>query len=308
MENYEHLEKDEENLAPLRWYTTNATHRSYWLSVMKEIIDLYVPDLLYSDGGLPFAYEHDGAFGNKAQTNDPDYQYGLEVVSCLYNKSSEKYGRNHAVYTQKDRREEIYSVGVLDIEKSQLPEIKAKPWQTDTCIGNWFYDAKQQYKKPKHIIEILIDVVSKNGTMLLNILQLPDGSIDDEAEYILEELASWTGICGNGIYGTRPWRIFGEGLSSAHTQEFFREDAVAWTEFDYRFTAKDKTVFAFIMEAPLNRVSVIRSFKSTEIVSSVKLLGHGDLPFSQHYGVLTVKLPETLPTLYSNCLAIELEK
>lgn len=85
------------------------------------------------------------------------------------------------MYTQKDRRPEIYQVGVLDIEKSQLPGVQEHPWQTDTCIGNWFYDAKQPYKHPDQIIEMLIDIVSKNGTMLLNVLQRPDGTIDDEA-------------------------------------------------------------------------------------------------------------------------------
>ena len=141
------------------------------------------------------------------------------------------------MYTQKDRRPEIYQVGVLDIEKSQLPGVQERPWQTDTCIGNWFYDAKQPYKHPDQIIEMLIDIVSKNGTMLLNVLQRPDGTIDDEARYILEELATWFPICGEAIYGTRPWRVFGEGDTRV-TIDGFTENKTEWNSSDYRFTPR----------------------------------------------------------------------
>ena len=155
-----------------KWYTKNRKFREYWLAVMKELIDKYQPDLLYSDGGLPFAELGVGTPG------DADYSFGLEAVSHLYNTSIAKYGENRAVYNQKDRRPEVYRIGVLDIEKSQLPDILPQPWQTDTCIGNWFYDVRQTFKRPSHIVEMLVDIISKNGTMLLNVLQRPDGSID----------------------------------------------------------------------------------------------------------------------------------
>ena len=304
MDNYEHYDKENPDAFP-KWYTANVKHHEYWLSVMKEVIDLYTPEFLYTDGGLPFAYQRREGIEYAAPDTDPAYRYGLETVSYLYNKSIEKHGENRAVYTQKDRRKEIHSVGILDIEKSQLPGINPDPWHTDTCIGNWFYDVRQQFKKPGHIIEMLIDIASKNGTMLLNVLQRPDGSIDDETRYILDEMASWISICGEGIYGTRPWRIFGEGYSSVLI-DGFREEAVSWTETDYRFTAKGKTVYAFLMKAPESRSAAIRSFNTDEKIVSVKLLGEGQIPFSHNYGVLSVKLPEKLPTVYTNCLAVEL--
>ena len=304
MDNYEHVSKDGDSKVP-GWYTKNSKHHQYWLSVMKELIDLFSPELLYSDGGLPFGYRGNDHFGYTAADTEPAYKYGLEAVSYLYNKSIEKHGENRAVYTNKDKRPEIHSVGILDIEKSQLPGINPVPWQTDTCIGNWFYDARQPFKKPGHIIEMLIDIASKNGTMLLNILQRPDGSIDDEARYILTELASWIPLCGEGIYGTRPWRTSGEGYTTVLI-EGFREEAVPWSETDIRFTSSGKKVYAFIMKTPANRAVVIRSFSPEEKIVSVKLLGAGQVPFSQNFGVLTVKLPEKLPTVYTNCLAIEL--
>ena len=305
MNNYEDMAKDGDRTRLTCWYTANSKHHKYWLSVMKELIDMFTPDLLYTDGGLPFGYCRDGGHEYSAPLNHPDYTYGLGAVSYLYNKSIDKNGENKAVYLQKDRREAIHSIGILDIERSQLPDIQKKPWHTDTCIGNWFYDAKQQFKRPAHIIEMLVDIVSKNGTMLLNIIQRPDGSVDDETLYILKELASWISCCGEGLYGTRPWRTFGEGFSKVHI-EGFTEEAVGWTETDFRFTSKGNTVYAFLMKTPQNHVAVIRSFAPDEKITSVRLLGYGEVPFSKNFGVVTVKLPETLPTAYTNCLALEL--
>ncbi|MCL2832795.1 MAG: alpha-L-fucosidase [Treponema sp.] len=318
MDNYEHFNKDEDNTHVKEWYTSNPKHHNYWLSVIKELIDLYTPDFLYSDGGLPFGFRRSPPFGYDAPDTDPAYRFGLEAVAYLYNKSIEKHGYNRAVYTQKDKRPLIYEIGVLDIEKSQLPAINPRPWQTDTCIGNWFYDARQTFKKPGHIIEMLVDIISKNGTMLLNILQKPDGSIDEETEYIIGEMAKWIEVCGEGVYGTKVWRVPGEGFSSVLI-DGFKEEAVRWTETDYRFTAKGKTVYAFMMKAPAaegkpeagepaaqNRAAVIRSFKPDEKILSVRLLGGGMVPYSFNYGILTAKLPQKLPVQYANCLAIEL--
>lgn len=273
-----------------KWLTGNKKYHQYWLATMKELIDKFHPMLLYSDSGLPF--EEEG------------YEPGLEVVSYLYNDSIARYGSNQAVYTQKCKDEAIYRIGVLDIEKSQLPGIQERPWQTDTCIGNWFYDAKQTYKRPDHIIEMLVDIVSKNGTMLLNILQRPDGSIDDEARYILEELAKWFAICGEAIYGTRPFRVFGEGDTRVLIQGF-REDRTDWNSSDYRFTSKNGVLYAFIMRTPESRVAVVKSLLPDEQVGKVSLLGYGPVEFAQNYGVLTIKLPEQMPTEYTNCLKIE---
>ncbi|MDR2375298.1 MAG: alpha-L-fucosidase [Treponema sp.] len=304
LDNAEHYHQDKPSEID-RWYTGNSTYHAYWLSVMKELIDLYTPDLLYSDGGLPFGGSSPAAASPAAVEQDTDYAYGLEAVSHLYNKSIQAHGENRAIYTQKDRRPEVYEIGVLDIEKSQLPGIVPRPWQTDTCIGNWFYDVRQQFKRPGHIIEMLIDIVSKNGAMLLNILQRPDGTIDEETQYILKELASWFPLCGEGIYGTRPWRNFGEGGSGVVIDRF-KEDEVSWQETDFRFTVKGDRLYAFMMKVPENRVAVVRSLLPDEKVLSVTLLGHGPAPFSQNYGIVTVKLPAELPTPYTNCLAIQL--
>lgn len=287
LDNYEHGVEKPEEIFP--WYTTNKQFHDYWIAVMKELIDTYTPDLLYSDGDLPF---------------DEKYEAGLEVVSYLYNSSINKHGENHAIYTQKNRRPEIYKVGVLDVEKSQLTGISEHPWQTDTCIGNWFYDVRQVYKKADQIIEMLIDIVSKNGTMLLNVLQQPDGTIDDEARFLLNELAGWFPACGEAIYGTRPWRLAGEGDTKVKI-EGFNEEKTSWNESDIRFTQKNNILYAFLMGAPRN-AAVIKSLHHGEEIKNVRILGGESLSFYHSFGVLVVDLPDKLPQKYTNCLAIEL--
>ena len=301
LDNYEHVVdgEDRTDTGARPWYTPNPAFRDYWLAVIREVIDLYEPDLLYSDGALPF-----GENGASLQ-GAAEFAHGLQAVAHLYRTSARAHGENHAVYCQKDRRPEIYRVGVLDIEKSQLPGINPYPWQTDTCIGNWFYDVRQVFKKPGHIIEMLIDIVAKNGCMLLNILQKPDGTIDDESRYLLDELASWFSVCGEAIHGTQPWREYGEGDTRVLVQGF-KEEKASWNSSDFRFTRKGNTLYAFMLSAPENRVAVLKSLAEQDKVTSVKLLGVGECPFCQSFGALTVKLPSELPTAYTNVLAVTL--
>ena len=308
MDNYEHA--GDKNPASSPWYTKNEKHHAYWISVMKELVDRFSPELLYSDGSLPFGdHWHSGDQGTNAF--DEAYRYGLEAVAYLYNASIAKNGKNNAVYLQKDRRPEIHKVGIMDIEKSQLPGIAERPWHTDTCIGNWFYDAKMPFKKPGHIIEMIVDIASKNGSMLLNILQRPDGSIDDEAKFILDEIGGWFNVCGEAIYGTRPYKVFGEGGVKA-VIEGFREEKASWGGDDFRYTQKAGNIYAFIMGPDESRICVLRSL-SDERVKSVRLLdgsagaaGGRPVEFAQNYGVLTVKLPPELPQKYTNCLKLEI--
>lgn len=315
-DNFEHVGKGRNPNELNPWYTPNRKFQDYWLAVIKEVIDLYQPDLLYSDGGLPFGQQaathgalvgsqDAGIVGMPISTDASEYVAGLEAVAHLYNTSIRKHGVNRAVYNQKDRRPEIYRVGVLDIEKSQLAGILPMPWQTDTCIGNWFYDVRQEFKKPGHIIEMLVDIIAKNGCMLLNVLQRPDGSIDDETQYILQELAGWFSVCGEAVHGTRPWRVFGEGDTRVLI-EGFKEEQSVWNSSDIRYVTKGKTLYAFLLRAPENRVAVLKSLAEPETVTSVRLLGGGACAFHQSFGVLSVKMPDTLPTKYVNILALEL--
>jgi alpha-L-fucosidase len=277
---------------PEPWYASDPWWHRRWLDLATEMIDRYRPDLFYSDGPLPFG---DGAF-----------EPGLRAVAHLYNTSATGHdGGNQAVYNQKGRGPDLEALGVLDVERSQEPDVRPDVWQTDTCVGHWFYDDRAEYKTPGHVIELLIDIVAKNGNLLLNIPQLPDGTIDEECTYLLEELAGWIAVCGEGIHGTRPFRVSGEGPSQVAI-DGFREDAVAWTAEDYRFTKRDRTLYAFQMRWPADGRAVITSLDPDERVSAVRLLGGGELPFEQRTEQLTITLPPGPPTRYPHCLVLQL--
>ena len=296
--NQEHGTENPSEIWP--WYTDNRQFREYWLRCVLEMIDRFQPDLVYTDGVLPFGGHW---MGEKTREIDPEeYRLGMEAVAHLYNTSIDKYGENRAVYLQKDRRPEIFSVGVLDIEKSQLPGIMPEPWHTDTCIGNWFYDVHHPYKSPEQIVEMLVDIISKNGVMLLNILQRPDGTIDEEAEFILDRLADWFAVNGEAVYGTRPWKDFGEGETRVKI-EGFTEEKTDWNLSDVRFTQKAGTVYAFLLGAKGGETLTLRSF-AEENVKSVELLGCGPLEWKKDFGVLVAKLPEKLPCMCANALKI----
>jgi alpha-L-fucosidase len=262
-----------------RWYTDNPWWHERWFLRIKDLIDQYRPDLLYSDGGVPFG------------------EVGLHIIAHLYNTSAQLHGANRAVYTQKDKNPEVHTVGVLDIERGQLSGIAERPWQTDTCVGGWFYDVRRAYKTPRHVITMLVDIVSKNGNLLLNLPQRPDGTLDDECLYILRCLRDWMRVHGEGIYGTRPWRVFGEGPTGV-PEGPFQEKEQEWTEQDFRFTAKDGTVYAFQMAKPSAGQAAIRSLgrDSGLEVAEVHLLGHGaPLTWEQREQALVVQLPAEVP-------------
>lgn len=271
------------------WYTRNPWWHERWFSFVKELIDVYQPDLLYSDGGVPFG------------------QYGLDIVAHLYNTSARLHGGvNQAVYTQKDMNVDVLSVGVFDIERSQRPDIFPYVWQTDTSVGDWFYNVRDVYKTPKQVIEMLVDIVSKNGNLLLNMPQRPDGTLDDECEYLLKKLGDWIKVNGEGIYGTRPWHTAAEGPSQVII-EGFREETVEWSVEDFRFTAKDNFVYVFIMKLHEGRKAFVRSFAKNSVpeVTGVKLLGHPPLlGFEQtNYG-LWVDLPMEKPCEHTPCIRV----
>ncbi len=257
------------------WYTDNAAFQRHWFDRIKDVIDKYQPDLLYSDGGVPFG------------------EIGLRIIAHLYNTSVAVHGTNHAVYTQKDKDATMHTVGVLDIERGLMDAIAERPWQTDTSVGDWFYNVRDVYKTPEHVLEMLVDIVSKNGNLLLNIPQRPDGTIDDECEYLLRQVALWMEPNGEGIFGSRPWEVAVEGPSLVKASARFEEPVVVWSPQDFRFTCKGKTVYAYQMRWPEAGQAIIRSLAlgKTQRIAEVRLLGHGSVVFEQTGDGLHISLP-----------------
>jgi alpha-L-fucosidase len=256
---------------------------------MKDLVDQHQPDLLYSDGGVPFD------------------EVGLNLIAHLYNTSAALHGGvNEAVYNQKDTKPEVYRVGVLDIERGQRPDIAEDPWQTDTCVGGWFFDSRAIYKTPGHVIEMLVDIVSKNGNLLLNLPQMPDGTLDEECLWILESLSAWFEVNGDGIYGTRPWRVAGEGPARPEAGAF-KETAVSWSPEDFKFTSVPGTVYAFQMKRSADGAAAIKSLsrESGLTVSGVSVLGSGaPLKYDQAEQALVLHIPEDQGSSNVPCLAV----
>jgi alpha-L-fucosidase len=188
------------------------------------------------------------------------------------------------------------------------------PWQTDTCIGHWHYDRSvfdhHSYKKAADVIPMLVDIVSKNGNLLLNIPVRGDGTIDEDEVAFLKEMARWTAVNGEGIFSTRPWKVFGEGPSTAPVpaegNRHGGQSDVAKTPFtaeDIRFTAsKDgKTLYAILLGWPANGQIAIKSLAAgtadyTDKIGDVQLLGSKQkLVFSRDTAALTVTLPAEKP-------------
>ena len=155
---------------------------------------------------------------------------------------------------------------------------------------------------------MLVDIVSKNGNLLLNIPQRPDGALDAECTWILKGLARWIGVNGEGIQGTRPWKQAGEGPSRGAEGQF-KEEAVNWTAEDFRFTEKAGAVYAFQMKWPEDRTALIKNLASHRgpKVAGVRLLGSdANLPHEQTDSGLKVRLPEKPTSEYAHGIHVRL--
>ncbi len=268
------------------WYSTNPRWQQIWFDEIKELVDNYHPDLLYSDGGVPF--------GNEV---------GLGLIAHFYNADATMhYGKTTVVYTCKQKSEGRW---VEDLERGVMSGINPTPWQADTSIGDWFYNRHWKFRPVSWTIHMLVDIVSKNGNLLLNVVQRPDGSLDPEVEQMLQELAAWTTANGEAIYGTRPWLIYGEGPVRAKGGQF-KED-FAYTAPDIRFTTRGKTLYAIALGWPENRHLLIKSLArpangSGAEIRSLELVGRGQpLEFTQTAEGLLVTLPEAPGTNNYTC-------
>ncbi|MGE5421354.1 MAG: alpha-L-fucosidase [Chloroflexota bacterium] len=266
------------------WLTRDTANHRIWLNSITEVIDRYKPDLVYSDGELPFG------------------KTGREMLAHFYNQDIIKNaGKLEAVYTCKHLTSE--GRWVRDIERGAMDSISVDPWQTDTSIGDWYYRTGQKYMTGTEVIQMLVDIVSKNGNLLLNVVQTPEGDLEQDVLNILEEIARWTPVNGEGIYGTRPWKIYGEGPSTRN-QEKGRfggvKDVRSYEANDIRFTTKDQNLYAFCMGKPEADVKIFSLGKTSELnnrkIKSVSMLGSEEnLEWSLTDEALVISKPAKLP-------------
>ena len=158
------------------------------------------------------------------------------------------------------------------------------------------------------VIHQLIDIVSKNGNLLLNIGPRSDGTIIEEVQHVLLDLGAWLNLNGEAIYGTRPWRIYGEGPTRVAAGSFHDTDTGHYTAEDFRFTTKSDVLYAIGLAWPENGEAVIHSLAPTagsKGVQSVALLGSDTkISFDQRPDGLHVHLPAQSPAKYAYAVRV----
>ena len=270
-----------------------------WYLRCQDLLDQHRPDLVYFDdiGNLPLG------------------QAGLDITAYYYNTNMRwHHGNLEAVVNVKGINPPRRAAIVEDYERGASDAIEPAPWQTDTCIGDWHYNRslfeQHRYKTVATVARMLINVVSKNGNLLLSIPVRGNGSFDSDEIAFLEGMAKWIAVNGEGIYSTRPWKIPGEGPARSGGG-MFNEGRTNYTAADIRFTTKGDTLYAFLMGWPGETPTVIKALAPNspqlqgQKIAKVTLLGHrGSLDWKQDENGLTVKVPPQPPCEHAFALKI----
>lgn len=268
-----------------------------WLARGAELVEKYHPDIVYFDWWI----------------GQPSIRPYLTRFAAFYYNTSLKYGDHVGVINYKYYAMQEHS-GVLDLERGQLGDIRTLYWQTDTSVSNksWGYIKDDTFKSPEFVVHQLIDIISKNGNLLLNIGPRSDGTIPEEVQQVLLDVGAWLNVNGEAIYGTRSWKVYGEGPTQVAAGSFHDIDTLNYTTEDFRFTTKGDVLYAIGLGWPTNGEAVIRSLAQTvamEHIQSVALLGSdAKLRFEQRADGLHVPLPAHAPAKYAYTLRISFNR
>jgi alpha-L-fucosidase len=261
-----------------------------------DLINKYHPDLVYyDDDALPLY---------------PISDAGLRLAAHLYNSNMKLHGgRLEAVLNGKGLNGQQRKAMVWDIERGQSSAIEPEPWQTDTCIGNWHYDRRifeqHKYKTAATVVRTLADIVSKNGNLLLSVPVRSDGTLDSDEVAVVEGIARWMEINRECIFGTRPWKVFGEGPGSQsaplRAQGFNEGKGKPVTADDVRFTTRNDTLYMIELGVPTQPLRVQSLGKTARLldrpIESIALLGSGEkLEWKQGDDALTISAPRSTPS------------
>lgn len=264
-----------------------------WLLRSCEIVDKYHPQVVYFDWWIC----------------QPVFQPYLQRFAAYYYNRGAEWGTPVAInFKEWEGRSFPDGTGVFDIERGQSADIRPDFWQTCTSVSknSWGYVTNHDYKDVGEIVDDLIDIVSKNGTMLLNIGPQPDGQIPAKEQEMLRAIGRWLAVNGEAIYGTSPWKKFGEGPTQIVAGSFADVKRQPFTGEDFRFTTKGDTLYAIALAWPTNGKLVVKSLPagSTE-VKDVELLGHHEkVSWEQTPSGLIVNLPAEAPSDFAATLKI----
>jgi alpha-L-fucosidase len=266
------------------WLPPDQAFLDDWLARSAEIVDKYHPDFMYFDWWI----------------GQPAFQpYLKRFAAFYYNQAARRQQGVVLTYKQNDFPE---NAAVLDIERGKLDAIRLLPWQTDTSVSihSWGYVKGDEYRDAKSLINELVDVVSKNGNLLLNVGPKSDGTIPEEAQRILLQMGEWLRVNGEAIYGSRPWLLYGEGPTKVSSSAM-DTDRQEFTPEDIRFTTRDHVLYAIALGRLTGAALRVHSLYQGNPylqggVCSVQLLGsNSTLRWSQKQDGLYIDVPPDSP-------------
>ncbi|MBW4043859.1 alpha-L-fucosidase [Acidipila rosea] len=257
-----------------------------WLARSAEIVEKYHPELVYFDWWV----------------EQPEFQPYLKRFTSFYYNEAAARGQQPVLF----RKNDAFPAGttVLDIERGGKNAIDPVHWQTDTSVSNksWGYVKGDTYKTPESLVWQLVDIVSKNGNLLLNIGPKPDGTIPEQAQSILRHMGHWLSVNGEAIYGTRPWTTYGEGPTKVVAGSFHDTSSQPFTPQDIRFTTKAGKLYAIALGWPTNGHLLIHSLNAASgyKVADVSLLGGAShITWKQQPDGLMLNLPRSASGKYA---------
>ncbi len=294
VEKYIENDKGERVKNDAEWKHAPREWQEYWRDAVGEFVDNYQPDLIWFDFGLSW--------------QDRDIQ--LQMYANFYNKAR-SYGQDAPTVARKARDAESRTYGTLDLERGHMPRLTEYPWLSDTSASAWFYYPNPTTQPDDSLVDMYVDIVAKNGTLLLNIGPDYKGTFPEEFMTGLRAIGAFNETCGEGIYDSRPWLTYGEGHTKTSTGHKGAANSLehATSNFqvdDKRYTqSKDgKNLYAWAMHWPEGLTEM--TFKSVIIEgeedgAKIELLGHGPVEYSTNADKsVTVKLPAKAPNPHCN--------
>jgi len=272
--------------------TPSTEYCTKFYNRVNDLIYKFNPDLLYFDDTVLPLY--------------PVSDVGLKIAANYYNHNIATHdGKLEAVLFGKVLNADQKKCMVWDVERGAPDKTQSLAWQTCTCIGDWHYKKsiyeRGEYKSAATVIHMLVDIVSKNGNMLLNIPVKGNGTIDDKEVAILEGIAAWMDINKESIFDTRPWKIYGEGPSvdavNPVNAQGFNEGKIKFSSNDIRFNQKGNALYATILGVPKERVYIKSLGKKENIqIKKVEMLGSSEkITWKQQPDGLMIEKPTTIP-------------
>ncbi|MEO6229429.1 MAG: alpha-L-fucosidase [Ferruginibacter sp.] len=266
----------EENETPTPEYMND------WLLRNEELVTNYKPQLFWFDWWI------------EQPAMDP---YRKSFAAAYYNKGLEW---NKGVVINYKNIAYPDGTAVLDLERGKLAGIRKLPWQTDDAVGNksWGFAAGNTFKDAQYVITNLVDIVSKNGNLLLNIGPRSDGTITNEETQTLLGTGKWLSVNGEAIYGTRPWKVFGEGPTESASGSFV-DQKKPFNAADIRFTTKGNTLYAIAMGLPTTstNINALGKKENNGSIANIEMVGSNEkISWSQKDDSLIIKPSKNYPS------------